>query len=127
MDTHSYFKLIVNSCKKYFVAQQHWKGYPLLHFHGNTKHSYTIDSYINTNKNKKEMYCFHDNNGYVNTPQCNNVCVLSILLLYTITETAWINCINPVLVMYAQISVLATGTSTVTMQLLQFDSNFPRL
>jgi hypothetical protein len=67
-DTPSYFILItVDSSKKYFVARQHWKGNPRLHFHGNTKNSYIVDSYINTNKNKKEMYYIHGNNGYVNT------------------------------------------------------------
>jgi len=67
-DTHSYFILInVDSSKKYFVAR-HWEGNPQLHFHGNTKHSYIVDSYIKTNKNKKEMHCIHGNNGYVNTP-----------------------------------------------------------
>jgi hypothetical protein len=49
-DKHSYFILIiVDSSKKYFVARQQWKGNPQLHFHGNTKSSYIVDSYINTN------------------------------------------------------------------------------
>jgi hypothetical protein len=67
-DTHLYFILINDdSSKKYFVAR-HWEGNPQLHFHGNTKHSYIVDSYIKTNKNKKEMYCIHGNNSYINTP-----------------------------------------------------------
>jgi hypothetical protein len=61
-DTHSeYLRVIlitVNSNTKYFVARQECKTNPLLHFCGNIKHFYIVDSYT-YGDNKKEMLRFH--------------------------------------------------------------------
>lgn len=71
------------------------------------------------------MYCIHGNNGYVNT-QHNVTLYVHCLSCYIQSLTLQGSAVF-ILYRSSQSSVLATGTSTVTMQLLQFDRNFSSL
>ena len=52
-DEYTIFIVVIKSTK-YFAPPWQCKGNPLLHFHGNTGHFYTSDSYIHA-KNKMEI------------------------------------------------------------------------
>jgi len=73
--------ITVNSSTKYFAARQECKRHPMLPFHGNIEHFYTVNSSATPTKIKgTAALLFHSNNCYANATKRNTLRTLSTIL-----------------------------------------------